>query len=282
MAGLGRAVRGEAVVERCAIDCLQGCHRGAGDEAIEQHGDARPARRDDGARHRRQFAPAEPAHDLERIVERVRMRRDARLDDGGLAANAGLVDTGARPDPVGRPAAVARAAERGGDGRVADAHLADAQQIGARVELRHAERDGVEKVHLVHRRSLREIAGRRVERQRVDAEIGADRRAELVNRRTAGREVADHLLGHRGRERRDALRRDAMIAGEDEHLDAFGAGRIGRLPRRHPCRDVLEPGERAGRLGELGVARLSGRAASFIGAGQLGDQAAQVVEGVEH
>src|SRR3546814_8695453 len=60
VAGFGRHVRNDAVVERGRIQGMEDrCRRGAG-IAVEHHRSARHARREDGARNGSQLAAAEP------------------------------------------------------------------------------------------------------------------------------------------------------------------------------------------------------------------------------
>ena len=68
MAGLGRDMRDEAMVERVRVGGVQHRRRGGRGEAVEQHRHARHARRHDRAGDRRELVPAEPAQHVERIA----------------------------------------------------------------------------------------------------------------------------------------------------------------------------------------------------------------------
>ena len=100
------------------------------------------ARREDRAGHRGDLAAAEPAQHLERVVEMPGMARERRLHGSDLAREAVVVDAGAAPDPVRGLAAVKRGVDRRRDRGVADAHLADAEEIGAAGDRLHAEGHG--------------------------------------------------------------------------------------------------------------------------------------------
>ena len=90
---------------------------------------------------------------------------------------------------------------------------------------------------------------------------------ELVDGGAAGRKIRHHLRGDGGRIGRDAVRGDAMIAGEHQDVDAVEPRRVAgpaSAPARPPappagrgCRRLgqARPGGRCGRLG----ARVAGR-----------------------
>jgi hypothetical protein len=61
-----------------------------------------------------------------------------------------------------------------GGGRVGDAHFAQAQHVDAGLGGHHAVGHGVGGAGLVHRRALREVGGRMVEVEFVDAQVGVD------------------------------------------------------------------------------------------------------------
>ncbi len=143
------------------------------------------------------------------------MQRDRRAHRVGLALQARVVDAGAAPDPILRLAAVERVIDRGRDGGVADAHFAEAQHIGLRGQRLHAERHRRGAVALVERGLLGDVAGRLFQREFVDLQRDVEGLADLVDRRAAGGEIGDHRLSDRRRKRRNALRDDAVIAGEN-------------------------------------------------------------------
>ena len=76
--------------------------RRAGDIAVEHDGNVLHARGDNGARHGGDLAPAKPAHQFQRIVEKGAMQGDRRLDRRDLAFQARLIDARAAADPVRR------------------------------------------------------------------------------------------------------------------------------------------------------------------------------------
>ena len=95
---------------------------------------------------------------------------DGRLDRRDLAPEALIVDARAAPDPMlGRPA-VKRRIDRRRDGGVADAHLADGEEVGAAGDRLHAEGHGGDAGLLVHGVGLGDVAGRHVDGQIEDLE----------------------------------------------------------------------------------------------------------------
>jgi hypothetical protein len=171
----------------------------------------------------------------------------------GLVRHAAGIEPGARPHPILRPATMQRKRDGRGDGGVADAHLADAQQIRPLGHRLHAiDHDGGA-VGLLHRRIAGDVAGRLLERQFIDLEPDAEGLTQLVDRRPAGLEVRHHLGRYRLRERRDVLTDDAVVAGEHHRQRPLDGGRMAALPGGEPFRDLLQTAERARRLGQLGL-----------------------------
>ncbi len=169
-----------------------------------------------------------------------------------------IVDAGAAAGPLRAVAAEQSGRERRGSGGVADPHLAEANQIGVRPHRAVAGCDRGEKRCLVHRRFTGEVGGRYFEIERRDAKRGGHRLRKLVDRGAACGKVRHHLRGDRGRERRHALRRHAVIAGEHQDVDAVEPGRV-PPPFGQPRDDLFQPAEAARRLGQLGLARQHGR-----------------------
>ena len=114
-----------------------GGERGDGnDEAVDEHGGTRLRRGDDGTGQRGNLQATDASEDLLRrrrssgnLVRAKRCR-----DDAGLVAHALCIEPGAGADELlGR-----RAEQRCGDGRgsrrVADAHLAEDDEVGAIVD----------------------------------------------------------------------------------------------------------------------------------------------------
>ncbi len=162
--------------------------------------------------HRRDLAAAEPAHDLERIVEMVTMQRHRLFHRRDFALEHLAFRTGAGSHPVTRRTAVERIVDRRRNRRIADAHLADAEQVGAVSDRLHAECHGRGAIALGKCCLLGDITGRIIERQIEDfqSEIIGD--TDLIDRSTTRCEVLDHLLRHRWWKGRDALLGDAVIA----------------------------------------------------------------------
>ena len=276
-----RAVADLAVVEAGRRHQMQRRRRGAGDKAVEQHRHALQPSGDDRAEDRRQLPPAEPTQHFQRVGQRRTVARDRGFDHVALPREAGRIDARAVPDPIGRGTTEQRQRDRRRGGRVGDAHLADAEQVDAVRQRRHAALDRREAVGFRHRRGLGEVGGRPVEVERDDGKLGADRSAELIDRGAARGEVGDHLRGHFGGIGGNAARGDAVIAGEDQRLDPRDP-RPGRsLPGGKPERDLLQPTERAGRLGEPGIPGARRGGGRFVGTRKAVDQPAKVGEASE-
>ena len=126
---------------------------------------------------------------------------------------------------------------------------------------------------------LREIPGREIEGEIEDLEAEIEGGADLVDRRAAGREILQHLPCHRLGKRRDALRHDAMIAGEDADQRPVDGGPALALPGGEPFGDLLHAAEAAGRLGQFLVAGAHHVGRRHVGTGHRGDELADVVEG---
>ena len=117
-----------------------------------------------------------------------------------------------------------------------------------------------------------------VEIQLVDAQVGVDRAGELVDGGAAGQEVLHHLLRHFRGIGRDAARGDAVIAGEDGDARALDARLGAALPGGQPFGDLLQPAERARRLGQLGLAAHHMGLRFEVRSRQVAQDAAHLVE----
>ena len=81
-------------------------------------------------------------------------------------------------------------------------------------------------------------------------------------------EIRHHLRRDLGRIGGDALRGDAMIAGEDQDLDPVEARRVAALPGGEPGDGLLQAPQAAGRLGQPRFARATASAASLVAPGR--------------
>ena len=129
--------------------------------------------------------------------------------------------------------------------------------------------DRFEELPLLHRRRYGEIGGRAVEIESDHAELGFGHARELIDGGAAGGEVRHHLRGHLCRVGRHALRRHAVIAGEDEDLDRLEARRASALPAREPSDRLLETPQASRRLGEAPLARRDAGGRIVIARGQI-------------
>ena len=85
--------------------------------------------------------------------------------------------------------------------------------------------------------------------------------------------------GDRLREGRHALRDDAVIAGEDGDQRVVDMRLRRPLPAGEEGRNLLEPSERAGRLGELRLPLPRRRDRRLVRPRHLAEEGADVVEG---
>ena len=131
---------------------------------------------------------------------------------------------------------------------------------------------------LGHGLLFREIAGRRVELQRDHAQAGADRLADLIDGSAAAFEIRHHLGGDRGRIGGDAARRDAVIAGEDQHVDFIEARGFAPLPAAEPGGKLLKPPEASLRLGQARLAFGNRRCRAVIAFSEVCKALAQIRE----
>ena len=77
MAGLGRDVRQQAVIERGRIGAMQDRRRSHRRKPVEHDRHLLHARREDRAGDRREFASAEAAQDLQRVFQMRGMQRES-------------------------------------------------------------------------------------------------------------------------------------------------------------------------------------------------------------
>ena len=189
-----------------------------------------------------------------------------------------IVKAGAAPGPALAAAAEQSRGKRRGRGGVADAHLAEAEKIGACRHRIVAGRHGLDELGLAHGLLFSEIAGGRIELQRDHAKLGADGLADLIDGSTAALEIRHHLGGDRGGIGRDAARHDAMIAGEDQHRHLVEARRFAALPAPEPGDQLFEPAEAPLRLGEARLALGNRRGGAVIAVGEIRKKRTQVSE----
>ena len=131
MPGFGRAMRNLRMIESAWVEPRERCCSRGGDEAVEQHGDAVTARGERGAEDGGKLAAAENHARGERVGVMGPMTLEASVDRLALAGEPRIVKAGAAPGPALAAAAEQRSGKRRGRGGVADAHLAEAEKIGA-------------------------------------------------------------------------------------------------------------------------------------------------------
>jgi adenosylcobinamide-GDP ribazoletransferase len=281
MPGLGRDVARHRMGERVGAQLCERRHRGGGDEAIEQNRDAPLTRRQRGAQDGGKLAAAKRRRDAQRIAKQRGVPGERLVDCGLLAGKARRIDPGAPPGPARSAATKQRRRNGGRRGGVADAHLADTDEIGVRRNRIRAGRDCRQESRLVQGRRLREIGGGLIERERNDLETCAGKARQLIDGRAARGEVRHHLGGDLGRIGRDPLRGHAMIAGKHQHIDAIEARRAPALPKGEPADEILQAAKAAGRLGERGFTRRDRFGRGGMPCGQVEAGASQFGKGMK-
>src|SRR6185312_12412181 len=130
MACLRRAMGNLRMVEGARLEPRERRCRSRGDEAVEQNRDAVTASGERGAKDSGKLAAAEDHARCERVLVMGLVTSEACVDNFALSRQAGVVKSGAAPGPAFAAAAEQRSGESRGCGGVADAHLAEADEIG--------------------------------------------------------------------------------------------------------------------------------------------------------
>ena len=270
---------GEAVIEGGGVHGVE--HGGGGRHhiAVEHDRHLLVACRDDGAGNGGDLPPAQTAQHFQRIGEMLPVKGDGIAHSGDLARQNFACGAGAGPDPFLRRAAIEAVADGGGDRGVADAHLAEAQEVRAAGDGFHAEGHGGGAGLLVERGVAGDVRGRIVEGEVEHPQTRVEGGADLVHRRLAGREGRHHLLRHGAGIGRDAAVGDAVGRGEHRHHGAVDGGHRIALPGGQVGGDGFETPQRARRLHQLLLPGQCRLARALVGAGEGGDELADVVEG---
>ena len=240
-------------------------------------------------------------------VRRAPVALDGRRDHRDLVPPRVVVEPGPAARRVLGGYAGERCHERRRRGRVADAHLADADDVDATtpepLDRAQAHLDRSTGLPVGHRRHDREVRGAvrdacadqpspaatpsRGRKVRGDADIddgdpGAHLAREDVDGRAARHEVRDHHRRHGGGIRRDAADGDPVVGGEDHDVPSI-EGRI-RTPGdpRQPDDQLLEPAEAPGGLGELIEVRLGVRHRGRVRTAERVDDGQRVGEAIGH
>ncbi len=164
------------------------------------------------------------------------------------------------------------------DGRVANSHLANTEEIDLARDRLHSIGEGRRCRGRVHRRLFGDVLRRNVEGEFEYLQAETESRADLVDRRAPGGEILHHGARHRGRIGRDALGGDAVVGGENRHQRAIERRRGLTLPGREERDDVLQLAERALRLGQLRLARADRGGGAFRA---LRHERNQIADGIE-
>ena len=105
MAGFGRNVRGQGMVERIGPHAGERRHRGGANKAVEQHGNSASARGERGAQKRREFVAPEGGSDRQGVAEDIDVNGERAIHGRLFAREPLVVDAG----PTSRPAPAAAA-----------------------------------------------------------------------------------------------------------------------------------------------------------------------------
>ena len=134
MAGFGRAVAEDAVVEQGRGEA-RGDERGrADDETVDEQHHLRFGRGQHGADHGGDLEAAEFGQHLERIVAAIcrAVANQGLFEQILLAGETGVVQAGATPDAFGQRQAGQAVGEQRSGGRIANAHFTEADDIATR------------------------------------------------------------------------------------------------------------------------------------------------------
>ena len=266
------------MVEQALVGLVEHRRRRGAGEAIQQHRNTRQAAGQNGAGDGRQFQAANAAHHLKRIGHGRLVDRQTGRNSLDLSGQSGVIDAGAAPHPILGGPAEQRGGQGGAGGGVANPHLAQRHDIEAVFHRHHAVGKGAGAVFIAHRRALREVGGGLVQSHFVDPQVRVDQRRQLIYRSAAVDIVGHHLRGHLHRKGRHALRRHPMVGGKDRDTGTLQARLRLALPGCQPDGDLLQPPQRPGRLGQLGLSRLRGGCRFQVRPGQFLQQGANLIQ----
>jgi hypothetical protein len=184
------------------------------------------------------------------------MQGDALGNHLRLQRQPGVIHTRPASGPVCCRAAKKGAGQSGGRGGIADAHFARHQKIGGRIDRVPADGQGCNHIGLGHGRLSSEIGNRPVKLQRMHFHPRPEGAGKLVDRRATCPEVCHHLHRHLCRKGGHPPRRDAMVAGEDQHQRMLDARLRPALPAGNPQCHLLQPAKRACGFCQHGIAGL--------------------------
>ncbi len=168
--------------------------------------------------------------------------------------------------------------DRGGDGRIANAHFANAEKVAALGNRFHAIGYGGGALGLIEGRVLCDVARGKFEGQFKNLETEIVGFADLVYRSAPRPEIFHHLPGDFLGIGRHPLGHHPMIARKHRDHGPLDAGRIVSLPAAKPFGDMLKPAERSQRLGQAAVAGPALFHGLLIGAWNIFQEIADIVE----
>ncbi len=284
MPGLDREVPGDEVVDDTRLDGDGDEGRGAGDQAVDHGGHAVRGGAEVAAGEHADLEAADGSQQAHSVGEVGTVDLERSPDGAHLLLEAFVVDTGATAGDGARWAVGHCTDDGGGGRRVADAHLAERDDIDALtcalgLEERDAGRDCALCEFARHRRTPRDVRRAGTEAQpeqprvlgRLAGDAGVDDpqpRASLSrehgDRRASREEVRDHLRRDFLRVRGHALDRHAVVGRRDHDQPPLEARTLEAGDRREADRKLLEAPERAGRLREAVLPRTRGPGGALI------------------
>ena len=264
--------------------------RSCRDGPVEDDGGASLRCAQEDAHHCREVGSADGGEEVDRRAFELLATAHRIAHRGALAHPRCIVDARTASDDRDDVGGCEQADDGGGSSGVADPHVPDDEEIGARIDLSIDEGyadvecalsllaghrvlavDGAAGAADPLRSNLRvdvvEVVRFRVDGDVDDADADADLACERIGGGSLGEECAHHLCGDFGRVRRRASRtRDAVVSGEDEQDRALRRrGRAGPAHGRPPRAEVLEPTEGALRLRQGVPALLRGSRDCAVG-----------------
>ena len=277
MGAFGADMAGDAMIQRVRGNGLQAGGGGTADEPVEDHGNAFDTGAQDGPGHGRDLAAAQTGQSVQTVAALV--TRDAISDHLRLEGQPRVIHASAPADPILRGATIQRMGNGGGGGGVADPHFTGDQKVGLGIHGVPACQQGRQHLGVIHGGRFGEIPGRAVQVDRMHVHLRAEGLGQLVDRRTSVFEIGHHLHRDLGREGRNALGGNAVVAGKDHHLRVLQRRAAIAAPAGIPLRQVLKTAQSRGRLGQLAVA--VGRSGGGIGIGprQSAQDGAEIVKG---
>src|SRR5690606_7393876 len=253
MLRFSRDVPGNNVVQSTFSKPPQHCCGSRYDEAVQQYRNLTPPRGKRSTEHGSEFPSANMLEGKQRVLQRRAMASKRSVYDSSFARQSFIVNTCPTANPVGATATEQGRSKGRRNRRVADAHLAERNEIGVLRNRIHASFDRREKFALAHRRSKGKIGSRSVDIERDHLQLRAGHLRQLVDCCAAGIEVVDHLRVQFRWKGRDATCGDSVRTGKDQNADIVEARQRLSLPAGEKSGQFLQPPEASQRFGQFSL-----------------------------